>query len=235
MRGDIRVEIQFGKAPQPAPDAGGGTLLEQDHAGALQHQHAHRPLRQRFFRSRRRQFLHAIVAARDAVVRDGACVAPRRRSRAHRRAEIHQSLRVRAHVARRQERVGFIPQRALDRRRAGVAFDAAMPREHALHVAFENRRARAERERGDRRGGGTADAGQRGNGVDVVRKFAAVPSRRWPSPPRADDARAGSSQARSSVPARDPRSRQPARPRPETPRGSACSTGSPSPPASAAA
>ena len=49
-----------------------------------------------------------------------------------------------------------------------------MAREHALHVAVEDRRAFAEREGRDRRGRGPADAGQRGNGGGIARKAATV-------------------------------------------------------------
>ena len=86
------------------------------------------------------------VDARDAIARDRTLAAARRGSRADRRAEIHQRLRVGSMSVRRQQRLGDAPQLALDLRRAGIAFDAAMAREHALHVAVEDRR-RARRTR----------------------------------------------------------------------------------------
>ena len=107
----------------------------------------------------------ATLAPRDAVRRDGTLAAARRRPRAERRAEIHQRLRVGFDAARGQQRFRDRPQPRLDLRRAGKAVDAAMAREHALHVAVEDRGALAERERRDRRRGRAADARQRGDGV----------------------------------------------------------------------
>jgi hypothetical protein len=54
------------------------------------------------------------------------------------------------------------------------AFDAEHPREHALHVAVEDRRARAVRERRDRGGRRAADARQLGKPVRRRREYAAV-------------------------------------------------------------
>ena len=126
-----------------------------------------------FSRPRRRQLGDALLAARDAIARDGTVVAARRCSRADRRAEVHQRLRVALDVALGQQRVRDAPQSPSRPRRAGIAVDAAMAREHALHVAVEDRRARAERERGDRRRGRAPDARQRGERIDVARKLAA--------------------------------------------------------------
>ena len=49
-----------------------------------------------------------------------------------------------------------------------------MTREHALHVAIQNRDALSLRERGDRRSGRAADAGQRCQARGVAREFAAM-------------------------------------------------------------
>ena len=60
VRDDVGVDRQLGQAPQPAPDAGRRALLEQDRSRALEHEHAHRALRQRLLRPRRRQLGDAI-------------------------------------------------------------------------------------------------------------------------------------------------------------------------------
>ena len=65
------------------------------------------------------------------------------RARAHRRAEVHQRLRVGLDVARGQQRLGDVPHLRFDTGAAGEACDAAMPRQHALDVAVEDGAARA--------------------------------------------------------------------------------------------
>ena len=124
----------------------------------------------------------------------------------------------------RQQRFRDRPQLRLDFRRAGKAFDAAMAREHALHVAVEDRRALAEREGRDRRRRRAADAGQRRDGGGIARKLAAVLRDDLAAPPHADDARGGSSRDRSRARARGRSAPRPARGRRETPRETARST-----------
>src|SRR6185295_3912606 len=96
-----------------------------------------------------------------AEVADGADQAARRARDADRRAEIHQALRVRPDAALRQQRRRRLPQFALGTRLGEVAGEGEHAGEHALDVPVEDRGALAERERGDRRGGRAADAGQR--------------------------------------------------------------------------
>ena len=74
----------------------------------------------------------------------------------------------------RQQRVGDAPQFVLRLRRAWIACDATMAREHALHVAVEDRGAGPERERGDRRRRRAPDPGQRGERFDIAGKRAAM-------------------------------------------------------------
>ena len=50
-----------------------------------------------------------------------------------------------------------------------------MPRQHAADVAVEDRASHAERERGDRRSGRTADTGERRDRLRIARKVAAMP------------------------------------------------------------
>jgi hypothetical protein len=69
---------------------------------------------------------------------------------------------------------GGAPQRGFDLRRARPSANAAMARQHALHVAVENRLARPESKRGNRRGRRAADAGQRGKRRGIARKVAAM-------------------------------------------------------------
>ncbi len=83
QRQDVVVDRAFGQAPQAAPDADVGALLEQDFATALDQQHADRALRQCLPGPRLRQFTNTVLAARHAVRRHGARVAARVRARVH--------------------------------------------------------------------------------------------------------------------------------------------------------
>ena len=136
-----------GRLHSPPQMPAAGRFSNRIVARALDHQHAHRALRQRLSRPRRRQLVDAPVAARDAIARDRAVVAARRASRAHRRAEIHHApaCRSRCRVAGSSDSASA-HSCARDLRRARIALDAAMAREHALHVAVEDR-ARARRTR----------------------------------------------------------------------------------------
>ncbi len=167
MCGDLGVDIDFGQAPQPAPRCRSRAASRAGSSPARS-MTSTRTARcgRRLLRARRRQFVDAPVAQRNAVDRDRTFAAARPGSRADGRAQIHQRLRVRGHVARGQQRFGDAPEFRLDLRRAGKAVDAAMAGEHALDVAVENRRALTERERGDRRRGRAPDARQRRDGVE---------------------------------------------------------------------
>ena len=75
---------------------------------------------------------------------------------------------------RRQQRARQLPELALGARIGEVAGEREHAREHALDVAVEDRDALAEAERGDRRGGRAADAGQLGERGAGARELAAV-------------------------------------------------------------
>jgi hypothetical protein len=102
------------------------------------------------------------------------------RGRVRVQAEIHQALRVTRDRGRRtaglgrQKLVRDAPQSAGDGRGSRPPFDAAMPCEHTLHVAVENRAALAVRERGDGGRRRAADAGQRFERRRVVGKVRTV-------------------------------------------------------------
>ena len=227
MRDDVVVDRDFGQAPQPAPDAGRGTLLEQDRARALDARaRAPRAAATPFCGRGEGNVSDAILDARDAIARDGTVVAARRAARADRRAEVHQRLRVRS-----RRRVRGSSESATrhsspsDLRRARIARDAAMPREHALHVAVEDRGAGAERERGDRRRRRAADAAAAWRASRRRAETRRRARRQSPSRPHAGDARGGSSRVRSSARARDLRAPRQARARRGTRRESARNTG----------
>ena len=159
-RAHIRIGLDFGQRPESAPDAGRRTTLQQHAPFAQQDHERDRAFRRRLPRTRRGQFGCPTVPTRHAVVAHRARVATRPAARAESAAEIHQPLRVRIEIAARQQRLGERPERAFDSGQSGPAVDAAPAREHALHVAVEDRGAHAEREHRDRRGRRSTDAGQ---------------------------------------------------------------------------
>ena len=94
MPRDIGREIDFGKAPQPGPDAERQGAFR---GGSRRHAPSAAPdpaRRARLRGTRRRQLGDAIFAARHAICGHRTFVAARHRPRADRRAEIHQRLRV---------------------------------------------------------------------------------------------------------------------------------------------
>ncbi len=122
-----------------------------------------RALRQRFFCAPARELGDPMLAAGDAIGGDRADVAARPGAQAHRGAEIHQRLRVGFDVARRQQRLGTRPERALDaphRRRRRRCRRGARAR--ASRCRRESRRARRRRTpRSPRRSSGRCRAAPR--------------------------------------------------------------------------
>ena len=94
--------------------------------------------------------------------------------RADRRPEVHQPLDVGRVVAHRDERLRERPELLLDRALARKPGDQEVAREDALDVAVEDRRARAEREAGDRRRRRSPDAGQARDVGERFRKLAGM-------------------------------------------------------------
>src|SRR6185437_3568230 len=109
----------------------------------------------------------------DAILAHGAEEAARIACHAHAGAEIHHALRIALDIALGQPRLGDMPQPCYGRAGSGIAVDSGVAREHAAHVAVEDRAPLAARECRDRRGGGAADARQRGEIVEAARKPAA--------------------------------------------------------------
>ena len=227
VRAHVVVERKLGQAPQSAPDAERGTPLEQD--------------RRRRARSAARALRAAAAPCADAATAARRCDPSWRAMQSSRTGHTSQRGRVRVQTVAPRSISACVyasmsphcPAAAHPATRhsaastfgcAGIAVDAAMAREHALDVAVEDRAALAERERRDRRRRRAADARQRRERRRIARKRAAVIARRPPAPPRADDARAGSSRVRSSARARDRAAPRRARARRETRRRSACST-----------
>jgi len=162
----------LGQAPKAAPDAGGRALLQQHFVAAQEHEHRDLPQGRRPGRPRRRQLAGAPGRGGHAARGHRALCAARPTARAHGRTEVHQPLRVRADVARRQFALGERPERSLGARSPRIPVDSREATQHPLDVAVQDRGPGAERERRDRAGGRTADPGQRGERLDATREFA---------------------------------------------------------------
>ena len=133
--------------------------------------------RHRLFRPCGGEFGGTVGAQRDAGGAQRAIGAARPAARAQRGAQVHQALGVGGDgglIAIGQQVLRALPERAFDRRCVGPTFDTEMAREHALHIAVEDRGACAEGEGGDGRRGRAADAGQLREQVGVAREMAAV-------------------------------------------------------------
>ncbi|KAG1242906.1 hypothetical protein G6F65_022753 [Rhizopus arrhizus] len=94
----VARHVEFGQAPQAAPDAGFGPLLQQESPLVLQHQHTGLAFRYCAAHFGGGQFGLAALAAGDAAVGHRAFVASGLAARAQRGAQIHQPLRVGGHV-----------------------------------------------------------------------------------------------------------------------------------------
>src|SRR5438105_7093118 len=148
---------------QSAPQSGAGPFVhgylavvpETPPGGSLQ--------RQRLARPRRRKSVLRAFLLRHAQLGYRAGSAHRVLARANRSAQVHQRLRVGFDAARGQQALGEGPEPFL-------AFDGEAARDHAFHVAVEDRRALAEREGGDRPGGRAADARQLGDRLRCSRE-----------------------------------------------------------------
>ena len=88
-------------------------------------------------------------------------------ARAQRRAQIHDGLRVRADARLRGARPGLAPQCREHRGGPGIAGNAEHAREHALDVAVQNGMPLTPGQRENGAGRGTADAGQRFDGLEA--------------------------------------------------------------------
>ena len=146
---------------QPAPDTARRPPLKH-HMSLVQRQQRPGPLDgRRAPMTHGGELLDEATGPRRTGPRQRAGGAFRRRPRAHRRAKVHQPLRVGGHVGRRgQQRRCPIPQRSLDACHGDVARHREMACQHPLDVAVENGFARAGTEGGDRRCGRAADARQ---------------------------------------------------------------------------
>lgn len=127
--------------------------------------------------------------------REGTDQAARRGRRAQRRAELHQALveitGCRALRQRGHQLAGGLPQRSTPRRGLDVNLDPAHARQHASHVAVDERRAFAECDRRDRAGGVRPDA------LDLEQL--AGPRRQLACEPRVDLFRTGVQRSRARV------------------------------------
>jgi len=108
----------------------------------------------------RGNLVHPACARRHALRRERTDPAAWPRAEAHRRAKVHQSLRVAANRSFREQRFGKRPEFAGDRGLSGKPLDAEAAREHTPDVAVQDRRMPAKGEHGDRRRSRSADAGQ---------------------------------------------------------------------------
>ncbi len=114
-----------------------------------------------------------VLAARDAAFGERAVRAQRIPARADGGADIHDRLRVHLDLLVRRALIRERPQ-LFDRRALGeIAFDAEVARQHALHVAIENRESFVPAQRENRAGGGAADAGQARHLIEGARELAA--------------------------------------------------------------
>ena len=233
----IDVRVDLGQAPQSRPDAGRRPALEQHFAVALDEQYADRASRQDFLSAAARAVPRCdrrdVRRNRSATGHSAQRGSPRKQTVAPR--SISACVYVSMSRAGKQ-RLGVLPQNALDRRVAGEAFHALVPREHALDVAVENRAALAAGKHRDRRRRRAADA----------RQASRASAHRWEIRPRARRRRICAARCSKCAPPvvtqpapllqhLAPAAPPPGRARRETPRRSGGSTGSPSPPAFAAA
>ncbi len=177
-RGDAARHVGIdglGQAPQTGPDTLRATLFQQ-HAAArvAQEQHGERTGRDLLAGLRRGQHGRQAVTVGDACRRLRAQQAQRFAAHAYRGAEIHDRLRVIGRARFRRVCVGVVPQLLFDGAFARETGNAVIAREHALDVAIEDRKTQTVRLGEDRARGGTADARQRHQGVEIARKFAAM-------------------------------------------------------------
>ena len=140
--------VDLGQAPQPAPDA---ERADASRAGSSPARSISSTRTARCGSALRGRGAGSSatrsVAARDAIRGDRTLAAARRACACTpSRRDPSAPACTRSMSVARQQRFGDRPQRRLDLRRAGIALDAAMAREHALHVAVEDR-ARARRTR----------------------------------------------------------------------------------------
>ncbi len=166
---DRRVELLGNvvgrQLPQPTEQALRRAAHEHDLVTVLQpdqHPREHRQVGGLLARRYHRQRVLATRRVRGAQRRERACETARLRRRAHRRAELHEALiqitrrgcgRQRGHQLARSG-----PQRLLPRCRLDVVLDREHAAEHAGHVAVDEGRALAVRDRCDRTGGVGPDA-----------------------------------------------------------------------------
>ena len=122
-------------------------------------------------------------------------------------AQVHHALRVALDPIARKPRLGLGPQALEHLRARGIARDARMAREHAPHVAVEDRAALAAREGRDRRRGRAPHAGQLDERFERTGKCRRT-LRHLARGAGAGCARARSSPARSTARARRPRTRR---------------------------
>jgi hypothetical protein len=159
-RAHARRRLAARQLPQPAEQPGGRAAREHELAARLDPHQRARELGQlvRLLARRHHRQLALHAGARGRTARpERAREAARLAWGAQRRAELHQAL---IQVAgrgvlgeRRHQRARMLPRRALARRRFDVGADREHAREHARHVAVDERRALAERDRRDRAGG----------------------------------------------------------------------------------
>jgi hypothetical protein len=111
---------------------------------------------------------------REAIVLQRAFRAAGPSAHAHRRAQIHDGLRVRGDAVRGRVGIGHFPQPRNGRGLVGRSVYRVVTREHALHVPVEDRMTLIVREREDRAGGRPSNARQLHHGFDRPRKFAGM-------------------------------------------------------------
>jgi hypothetical protein len=143
-------ETSFWKTEQPTPEAVRRSPLEQHFAFVHMHVPRRFSLRQRFSRPRRRQLVDAAGLSRRAARLHGTRGATRGPG-ADRRTEVHQRLSVGFDTLPREQALGERPE---------VPGSRKVARQHALHVAIQDRGALAKREYRDRRGRRAAHPGE---------------------------------------------------------------------------
>src|SRR5262249_17889269 len=157
-----RRSLEFGQAPQSAPDSLVRPPLQQHAAviAANRDDHEYLSGRSRARRTRRRKFVLTTCVHREASLRQRTVHAQRLGSRAQRGAEVHDRLRVSIQLLLWSALIRQVPEPLRDCALCSISFHTEIARQHALHISIEDREALAATQRQDGASCGPADSRQ---------------------------------------------------------------------------